>query len=85
MAKVWKHSLDHSDGNRRTVNLSQASLGKFTYWATKLGAEITQIWSLNDKYERSWVGVVVKIDEDRVAEFEEKSGFGLKDPPKVNI
>lgn len=85
MAKVWKHSLDYPIKGSRAVNMSKASLGKFVYWACKLDAKIGQVWPFNARYERCWVGVTIEIEEDKVSEFTEKSGFGLKDPPKVNV
>lgn len=87
MTKVWKHSLDynHPEKKLKAVNMSKASLGKFMYWACKYNAKIGQVWPFNPRYERCWVGVTMEIEDFYVAEFMEQSGFGLVDPPKVNL
>lgn len=85
MSKVWKRSLEHSVKPLKAVNMSKASLGQFIYWACKLDADVGTVWAFNARYERCWVGVTLHIEEAKIKEFEEKSGFGLMDPQKVKL
>jgi hypothetical protein len=74
------HSLEHSTKEFKSVKLSSISLGKFTYHALKCGAEIGDIEALNPNFDSSWVGVTIKIDKNKIDEFQKNSGFGLKKP-----
>jgi hypothetical protein len=83
--KIWMHSLEHSENGLKAVKLNKTSLGVFLYHALKCGSEIGDVWPFNSNYDSSWVGITIKIDPDKIPEFEKNSGYGLKQPPIIKL
>ena len=85
--RVWMQTLDYGDapGILKKLNLSKKRLGDFCYWALKYDAEIGSLYCLNSGFERAWVGASIRIRPDRIADFENNSGIGLRIPPKIKL
>lgn len=79
-AAVWWHVDDY-----HAPNLSKASLGSFCYEALILGIEIGQIWPLNNRFHRSWVGVTIKATITQKELLEAKTKFKFNPPPKLHL
>lgn len=79
---VWKQTLDLEKG---CLSLSKKKLGDFFYWALKFDCIVGDVFCLNSNFDRSWVGVSLAIDESKISDFEEKSGFKLCNPPKIKL
>lgn len=76
----WWHVDDY-----KAPNLSRASLGTFCYEALILGIQIGQIWPLNNKFHRSWVGVTIKATQEQKEKLEAVTKFKFNPPPKINV
>ena len=78
----WWCSEDLVPGS---VSLSKKSLGEFIYHALCVGGYIGEIWPLNHKFPRSWVGITVLMTDKMKTEFEANCKFKLREPPKVHV
>lgn len=81
----YYHSLVYCNEKGKPVNLSHASLGRFVVKVLQYNGEIIQIWPMNPRFPRSWVGCIVAFLPEDKAKFVAETGFGLDDPPEISL